>query len=94
MCDHARREMAMVVVERDDTGQATVWCDPCLVPIVKALNEGGIRTLASCCGHGRRPGSIALADGRELVVAPDSTTARRLSHAYPPINAPMETTRG
>lgn len=25
--------------------------DACIAPIVKALNDGGIKTLASCCGH-------------------------------------------
>jgi hypothetical protein len=45
-----------------------VWCDPCLVPLVRALNDGGIPTKASCCGHGKRNGSIVLADGRELVI--------------------------
>lgn len=46
-----------------------VWCDPCLSLIVTALNEGGIETVASCCGHGQRPGNVALADGRQLFVA-------------------------
>ena len=45
-----------------------VWCDPCIAPLVKALNEGGIATVASCCGHGERNGSICLADGRELLI--------------------------
>lgn len=45
-----------------------VWCDPCLAPLVKALNDGGLPTVASCCGHGKRDGSVVLADGRELVI--------------------------
>lgn len=49
-------------------GRDGVWCDPCLVPLIKALNDGGVRTVASCCGHGCRNGSIILADGRELVI--------------------------
>lgn len=36
------------------------FCDPCLAPIVKALNDGGIKTVASCCGHGRIPATIIL----------------------------------
>lgn len=70
MCDHDNREAAMTVVERDDRGVPTVWCDPCLAPLVKALNDGGIRTVASCCGHGRMDGTVALADGRELLIVP------------------------
>lgn len=79
MCDHRHdpggKEAAMVVI------QPGVHCDPCIAPIVKALNEAdlpkvpskrnpdGIRTIASCCGHGKQPANIALADGREVFVA-------------------------
>lgn len=70
MCDHPNREAAMVVVREG------VWCDPCLEPLVRALNDGGLRTVASCCGHGKRMGNVALADGRELLIAPDYDTAR------------------
>lgn len=60
---------------------AGVSCDPCLAPIVRALNEGGVRTrtVASCCGHGERLGSIALADGRQLVIVPDLDALDALS---------------
>ena len=46
--------------------------DFCIHQIVAALNAGGIRTLASCCGHGKMPGRIDLEDGRTLVVADDA----------------------
>lgn len=42
--------------------------DRCIAPIVRALNEGGVLTVASCCGHGTSDGSIVLGDGRELFV--------------------------
>lgn len=42
--------------------------DRCIAPIVKALNDAGIYTAGSCCGHGKTDGSILLQDGRELVV--------------------------
>lgn len=60
--------------------------DRCIAPMVKALNEAGIHTIASCCGHGVRPGSIALVDGRELLIAPDYDTARIAERAFPPLN--------
>lgn len=50
-----------------------VWCDPCIAPLVAALNEGGVPTIASCCGHGKWPGAIVLADGRELHIYPEMT---------------------
>jgi hypothetical protein len=49
----------------------TVWCDPAIADLVTALNTGDLSTLASCSGHGYQPGSVALADGRCLMVFPD-----------------------
>lgn len=40
--------------------------DFCIAPIVAALNAGGVKTVASCCGHLEREGRIDLADGRVL----------------------------
>lgn len=85
MCDHENRERAMTVLRRDADGTPTVWCDPCLAPLIGALNDGGIGTVASCCGHGRRPGNVVLADGRELVIASSYETARQVDSASPPI---------
>jgi hypothetical protein len=42
--------------------------DWCIHQIVAALNAGGVETVASCCGHGKRPGQINLADGRVLII--------------------------
>jgi hypothetical protein len=44
------------------------YIDPCIAPIVAALNAANIATVASCCGHGKRPGLISLEDGRELTI--------------------------
>lgn len=52
-------------------------------PIVAALWAAGIGTRASCSGHGHRPGVITLADGRELIVAPDFDTARKIDALFP-----------
>ena len=73
MCEHApNREAAMVVITPG------VWCDPCIEPLVRTLNEGGLPTVASCCGHGVRPGKVALTDGRELFILPDFSSARAI----------------
>lgn len=42
--------------------------DACIAPLVDALNRGGILTTQSCCGHGKGPGTIDLADGRTLTI--------------------------
>ena len=60
--------------------------DECIYPLVKALNNGGIITAASCCGHGKRTGNIALEDGRELIIVADYEQGRMIDKAFPPIN--------
>ena len=68
--DPVGRESQMVVLWYDDSTQPSVWCDPCIVDLIVALNRSDdLRTDASCCGHGRRPGFISLRDGRWLVIA-------------------------
>ena len=42
--------------------------DKCIHHIVAALNAGGVRTVASCCGHKQMPGDIVLEDGRALLI--------------------------
>ena len=42
--------------------------DYCIHHIVAALNAGGVRTRASCCGHGQMHGNIVLEDGRVLII--------------------------
>ena len=46
--------------------------DRCIHQIVAALNAGGVETTASCCGHGELNGNIVLADGRVLIVLPNT----------------------
>lgn len=60
--------------------------DRCIAPIVAALNACGMKTRASCCGHGEQPGNIALWDGREIIIAANHEQARVVSAAFPPIN--------
>ena len=51
--------------------------DSCLALIVATLNTiPKLETVACCCGHGKMVGSIALADGRELLIASDFEQAR------------------
>ena len=73
-----------IVVMQYDRGPFGV--DASLAPLVKALNAAGIMTVASCSGHGHRPGSIALRDGRELLVLPNFEAARELDRLWPDIH--------
>ena len=73
------------------TGQdkrKVVDIDSCIHDLVRVLNENGFATRASCCGHGRRPGNIALADGRELVIARNYEEGRAIDKMFPGITEP------
>lgn len=64
-------------------GGRVVEVDEEIAPIVKALNEAGVPTRASCSGHGYRPGNIMLSDGREIIIARDYDEARRIDALFP-----------
>jgi len=73
LCPHCNREPILMELimnaELSHTGEEQlkkVPIDQCIADIVKALNDGGIKTKACCCGHGEVPGNIILADGRWL----------------------------
>lgn len=57
--------------------------DRCIAPLVEALNAAGVETVASCCGHGYRPGNVALRDGREIVIAKDFEQGRQIDTIFP-----------
>lgn len=78
------RDEPTVTVETHGGGIAGV--DESIAPLVKLLNDGGIATAASCSGHGQRPGNIALADGRELIIARNWNEARLIDGLFPGIN--------
>ncbi len=58
--------------------KATFQVDRCIAPAVKALNKVQLYTIASCCGHGKRPGNIVLADGREIFIIPNYDMSRKV----------------
>lgn len=68
VCNHCGKHSVLM---RFPGGTHDFPIDPCIAPIVRALNEAGILTAASCCGHGSNMGNIWLADGRVLAVLPD-----------------------
>jgi hypothetical protein len=77
MCKHG----TYGTVKIDGVSLNTV--DACIVPIVQALNDSGFKTIASCCGHGNMPGSIALRDGREILIARNYDEARKMESVCP-----------
>lgn len=90
MCKWGTTVAIPLVVQADQssTGKAKfkmVGVDACIAPIVKALNDAGVPTVASCCGHGKTVGNIALTDGRELIIARDSDERKRIMGRAPPL---------
>lgn len=70
----------------DKCNEINAGIDECIKPLIKALNDCGLETIASCCGHGDTNGIIALKDGREIIIAPDFETARRIERDFPDIH--------
>ena len=73
MCEWEKNVKLRVNIQADlsRTGKAywrNVRVDACIAPIVEALNNDGILTRQSCCGHGKHDGSIELQDGRVLII--------------------------
>lgn len=94
MCEHGDTTKVWVHVpaELSHLGYAynkEADVDRCIAPLVEAINDGLGRTVASCCGHGKRPGSIALADGRELRIM-TYEQARAVDGLFPPITPTQE----
>lgn len=65
------------------TERGPIGVDASIAPIVDALNKAGAPTIASCSGHGHRPGNIALRDGRELIIARNYEEARLIDRLFP-----------
>ena len=42
--------------------------DACIAPLIQMLNDYGIETVASCCGHGKTEGRIDFADGHVMLM--------------------------
>ena len=61
-------------------------CDECIQPLVQLLNDREMQTVASCCGHGKRPTNIALKSGKEIVIARNYKEGRMIDKLFKPIN--------
>lgn len=70
-------------IELVEIGGRRVEVDVEIAPLVRALNGAGFETAASCSGHGHRPGSIILRDGRWLIIAKDREEAQKIERLFP-----------
>ena len=89
MCQQGDTTTLFAIPQPNDKMKDIV-VDSCLAELVATLNNAGFHTIACCCGHGVRPGSIALHDGREFIIAPNYESARITEKAFPPLNPPID----
>lgn len=62
---HPKRIAVPIPADLSHTGKERIALKPidaCIADLVQGLNEHGIKTRASCCGHGNNPGVIVLED--------------------------------
>lgn len=81
-CSHCGLAPVLVKLCRPTAqrGLTEAGVDACIAPLVQALNDGGIQTVASCCGHGRMPGRVILEDGRDVLVMTRADSSEYFSH--------------
>lgn len=60
--------------------------DESIAPLVKLLNDNGYPTVASCSGHGYRPGSIILKDERFIVITRNRADWNLIDALFPDIH--------
>ena len=65
------------------TNGRTAYVDPCIQSLVQGLNDAGFQTTNCCCGHGQRPGWIALKDGRHILIAANHDEMLKMDTGFP-----------
>ena len=79
MCQWGTFEDVKLFRPRLVSGRLVVPVDQCIAPLVQLLNDNGVRTVGSCCGHGKAPGFVSFEDAEGIVreitlqVAPEKT---------------------
>lgn len=85
MCEHKNdlsHEVKVKLDKPDYRGRNHCWVDRCIAPIVQALQDAGIKTDASCCGHGYLPITIALEGEKWLVIFEDNKSFHRAMEPF------------
>lgn len=56
--------------------------DPCIVPLIQVLNDDGIKTLGSCCGHEKYEPTVVATDGKRIYEVGSNVTIPRKRRFY------------
>ena len=82
MCKWGEQVIISIPTKKNPHGGTRISIDRCMTDLIHALNDGGMFTVASCCGHEKMPGNIILEDGRELFIVSDYKEARRMEKIF------------
>lgn len=58
MCEWGSSTDVILCKPREISGRIRVSVDSCVADVVQLLNDNGIQTLGSCCGHGNGSAKI------------------------------------
>lgn len=57
--------------------------DACIAPLVQLLNDYGVETIASCCGHGKVDESSIIIDAKHISLRPLDNGSYRAHLVFP-----------
>ena len=69
MCRWGNSTNVRLKFRQEVTGKMECAVDRCIAPVVQWLNDCGVQTLGSCCGHGNEDATIIIViDRRQLTL--------------------------
>ena len=60
MCKWGTSQTVRLCSPLEVSGRTEISVDACIADVVQLLNDNGIKTLGSCCGHGKGLAKIEL----------------------------------
>ena len=70
MCNWGTDEWVGLCAATPVQGRTRIKVDACIAPLVQMLNDYGIETIASCCGHGQVKESSIIVDAKNISLRP------------------------
>ena len=81
MCERESKQVRIKLCKLDRWGRRYAYVDPCIAYLVQAMNDGGLETIASCCGHDGElgiTGDIILRDDTWFSIITKDTTMEQI----------------
>lgn len=67
MCEYGTDKEVILCKPREN-GMKTVKVDSCIAPLIQILNDYGIETVSSCCGHGKTDHSYIRIHPKNIMI--------------------------